>query len=80
MFGDPVHRHFVGGVGFERSVDVQNRPGLDYTIGFPPRIDVRIRLGLDCTIDLLLRLQTRPKSHGNEGVVPPPPHPQCQRY
>ena len=79
MFWDPVHRHFVGGVGFERSVDVQNRPGLDYTIGFPPRIDVRIRLGLDCTIDLL-RPQTRSRSHGIEGFVPPPHHHQCQRY
>ena len=43
MFQDPDPLRFVGGVEFERRVDVQNRPRLDYTIGLPPRIDVRIR-------------------------------------
>ena len=71
MYWDPVRLHFV---------DVHNRPGLDYTIGLPPRIDVRVPLGLDDSIDLL-RLQTRPKSQGNEGWVhSPPPHPHCPRY
>ena len=81
MYWDPVHLHFVGGVGFERHVDVQNPPGLDYTIGLPPRIDVRVPRGLDDSIDLL-RLPTRPRSQGNEGFVhsPPPHHHQCQRY
>ena len=81
MFWDPVHRHFVGGVGFERYVDVHNRPGLDYTTGLPPRIDVRVPRGLDDSIDLL-RLPIRPGSQGIEGFVPPPPHHhhQCQRY
>ena len=77
MYWDPVRLHFVGGVGFERHVDVHNRPGLDYTTGLPPRIDVRVPPGLDDSIDLL-RPQTRPRSHGNEGFVHPPPH--CQRY
>ena len=80
MFWDPGRLHFVGGVGFESSVDVQNRPGLDYTIGLPPCIDVRVPLGLDDSIDLL-RLPTRPRSHGKEGWVhSPPPPPHCQRY
>ena len=74
MYWDPVRLHFVGGV------DVHNRPELDYTTGLPPRIDVRVPLGLDDSIDLL-RLQTRPRSQGNEGFVhSPPPPPHCQRY
>ena len=80
MFGDPVHRHFVGGVGFERHVDVHNRSGLDCTIGLPPCIDVQVPRELDDSIDLL-RLPIRPGSHGKEGFVhslPSPPH--CQRY
>ena len=81
MFWDPDPLRFVGGVGFERHVDVQNRPWLDCTIGLPPRIDVRIRLGLDYSIDLLL-LRNRPGSRYIEGFLLQHHHHHhhCQRY
>ena len=75
MYWDPDRLHFVGGVGFERCVDVHNRPGLDYTIGLPPCIDVRVPLGLDDSIDLL-----RPPTRPGWLHSPPPPPPHCQRY